>query len=127
MVVRNPYVWLLAVAAICLGISRYSISSWGVIFLQEAKGMDLVTAGSIMSLSPILGGIGSFFSGMISDKVFKSRHSLTTIVFGIVMLAGIAGVCFVPAGSLALTTACISVFGFGLGVILCFVGGAACC
>ena len=123
MVVRNPYVWLLAVAAICLGISRYSISSWGVIFLQEAKGMDLVTAGSIMSLSPILGGIGSFFSGMISDKVFKSRHSLTTIVFGIVMLAGIIGVCFVPAGSLALTTACISVFGFGLGVILCFVGG----
>ena len=105
MVVRNPYVWLLAVAAICLGISRYSISSWGVIFLQEAKGMDLVTAGSIMSLSPILGGVGSFFSGMISDKVFKSRHSLTTIVFGIVMLAGIIGVCFVPAGSLALTTA----------------------
>ena len=123
MVIRNPYVWLLAAAAICLGISRYSISSWGVIFLQEAKGMDLVTAGSIMSLSPILGGVGSFFSGMISDKIFKSRHSVTTIVFGIVMLAGIAGVCFVPPGSLALTTACISVFGFGLGVILCFVGG----
>lgn len=60
MVIKNPYVWLLAAAAICLGISRYSISSWGVIFLQEAKGFDLVTAGSIMSLSPILGGVGSF-------------------------------------------------------------------
>ena len=123
MVLRNPYVWLLTVAAICLGISRYSISSWGVIFLQEAKGLDLVTAGSIMALSPILGGVGSFFSGMISDKVFKSRHSVTTIFFGIVMLVGIVGICFVPAGSLALTTAFISIFGFGLGVILCFVGG----
>ena len=35
MVIKNPYVWLLAAAAICLGISRYSISSWGVIFLQD--------------------------------------------------------------------------------------------
>ncbi len=123
MVIKNPYVWLLAAAAICLGISRYSISSWGVIFLQEAKGLDLVTAGSIMSLSPILGGVGSFFSGIISDKIFKSHHSVTTIVFGLVMLAGIVGVCFVPEGNTMMAAACISIFGFGLGVILCFVGG----
>lgn len=123
MVIRNPYVWLLAAAAICLGISRYSISSWGVVFLQESKGFDLVTAGSLMSLSPILGGVGSFFSGIISDKVFKSHHSVTTIVFGIVMLIGIAGICLVPAGQPTLTALCIAVFGFGLGVILCFVGG----
>lgn len=123
MVIKNPYVWLLAAAAICLGISRYSISSWGVIFLQEAKGLDLVTAGSIMSLSPILGGVGSFLSGIISDKIFKSRHSVTTIVFGLVMLVGIIGVCFVPAGNTTLAAVCIAVFGFGLGVILCFVGG----
>ncbi|WP_196593533.1 MFS transporter [Pectinatus sottacetonis] len=123
MVLKNPYVWLLVAAAICLGISRYSISSWGVIFLQESKGFDLVTAGSIMSLSPILGGIGSFFSGIISDKIFQSHHSITTIVFGLIMLLGIAGVCFVPSGQPFLTAMFISIFGFGLGVILCFVGG----
>lgn len=123
MVIKNPYVWLLAAAAICLGISRYSISSWGVIFLQEAKGFDLVTAGSIMALSPILGGVGSFLSGFISDKIFKSRHSLTTIVFGIMMLVGISGICYVPAGQYYLTALFVSIFGFGLGVILCFVGG----
>ena len=33
LVVKNPYVWILALASICLGISRYSISSWGVVFL----------------------------------------------------------------------------------------------
>lgn len=123
LVLKNPYVWLLSLAAICLGISRYSISSWGVIFLQEAKGLDLVTAGSIMALSPILGGVGSFLSGFISDKIFKSHHSVTTIVFGIVMLIGIAGVCFVPAGAPTIAAAFVAIFGFGLGVILCFVGG----
>ena len=123
MVIKNPYVWILAAAAICLGISRYSISSWGVIFLQEAKGFDLVTAGSLMALSPILGGVGSFASGFISDKIFKSHHSVTTIVFGIVMLVGMLGICFAPAGNHTWVAVSIAVFGFGLGVILCFVGG----
>ena len=76
-----------------------------------------------MALSPILGGVGSFASGFISDKIFKSHHSVTTIVFGCVMLAGMLGICFVPAGNYMLTAASIAVFGFGLGVILCFVGG----
>jgi OPA family sugar phosphate sensor protein UhpC-like MFS transporter len=123
LVLRNPYVWILALASICLGISRYSISSWGVVFLQESKGLDLVTAGSIMALSPILGGVGSFLSGFISDKIFKSHHSVTTIVFGIIMLIGISGVCFSPAGAPHVTAAFVAIFGFGLGVILCFVGG----
>lgn len=123
MALKNPYVWIVALAAICLGISRYSINSWGVIFLQVDKGYDLVTAGSIMSLSPILGGIGSFFSGIISDKVFKANHSLTTIVFGLVMLAGIVGICVIPGAQPMVDAICVAVFGFGLGVILCFVGG----
>ena len=123
MVLKNPYVWLLGIAAICLGISRYSISSWGVIFLQEDKGFDLVTAGSIMSLSPVLGGIGGCLSGIISDKIFKSHHSVTTIVFGCIMFAGISGVCLVPAGEPTMAALCVAVFGFGLGGCLSFVGG----
>jgi len=122
-VIKNPYVWLIALSATCLGVARYSISSWGVIFLQEYKDYSLVTAGGIMALSPLLGGVGSFFSGIISDKVFKANHALTTIVFGVVMLAGIIGICYTPAGHPTLDALWVSVFGFGLGVILCFVGG----
>ena len=39
------------------------------------------------------------------------------------MLAGISGICFVPAGQPTLAAACVAVFGFSLGVILSFVGG----
>ena len=59
----------------------------------------------------------------ISDKIFKSRHSVTTIVFGVMMLIGLVGICYVPANSYYLTALFVSIFGFGLGVILCFVGG----
>lgn len=122
MVVKNPFIWLLAAAAICLGISRYSISSWGVIFLQESKGLSLTEAGTLMSLSPIMGGIGSVLSGIVSDKVFHSRHSITTIVFGCVMLVGISMFCFVP-NSKPLIMAAIIIYGLALGVMLTFVGG----
>lgn len=121
--IKNPYVWIVAVSAICLGIVRYSIDSWGIIFLQEQKGYSLVVAGSIIAVSPIMGGLGSFFSGIISDKVFKSRHSVTTIVFGFVMLIGIIGFCYAPAGSRTLNMIFMAIFGFGLGVNLCFIGG----
>ncbi|NMM64174.1 MFS transporter [Clostridium sp. P21] len=121
--IKNPYVWIVALSAICLGIVRYSVNSWGVVFLQEQKGYSLVAAGSIIAICPIMGGIGSFLSGIISDKVFKSRHSVTTIVFGIVMLIGIIGFCYAPAGSRMLNMIFIAIYGFGLGVNLCFIGG----
>lgn len=122
-VIKNPYIWLIALSAAFMGIARYSLSSWGVIFLQESKAYSLVTAGSIMALSPLLGGLGSFLSGYISDKIFKSNHALTTIFFGLVMLGGLVGFCSTPPGNELLDAIWISVFGFGLGVILCFVGG----
>lgn len=122
-VLKNPFIWMIALSAAFMGIARYSLSSWGVIFLQEAKSYTLIGAGGIMSLSPLMGGLGSFFSGVISDKVFKSNHALTTIFFGLVMLGGLIGFCHTAPGNEYLDMLWISVFGFGMGVILCFVGG----
>jgi MFS transporter, OPA family, sugar phosphate sensor protein UhpC len=122
-VIKNPYVWLVALSAAFMGIARYSVSSWGVIYLQEVKSYSLVAAGSVLAMSPLMGGLGSFASGFISDKVFKSNHALTTVFFGLVMLGGLVGFCLSPAGNQWLDTLFISIFGFGLGVILCFVGG----
>ncbi len=39
------------------------------------------------------------------------------------MLVGMLGICFAPAGNHTWVAVSIAVFGFGLGVILCFVGG----
>lgn len=122
-VIKNPYIWLIALSATFLGIARYSMNSWGVIFLQEAKSYELVAAGSVLAITPLMGGLGSFVSGFISDRLFKSNHALTTIVFGLMMLAGIVGFCYTPPGHQLLDTIWAAVFGFGLGVILCFIGG----
>lgn len=120
--IKNPFVWFAALSAIFMGFTRYSIASWGVIFLQEEGGYDIVVAGSTLAIVAVMGGVGSVLSGIISDRVFRSHHAVTAIVFGIVMLAGIVGIATLyESRSMCLIAA--GVYGFGLGIELSFLGG----
>ncbi|MCV5388647.1 MFS transporter, partial [Escherichia coli] len=74
-ILKQPTVWLIAAACAAMYISRYAMSSWAVLYLQEAKGYSLIDAGFAMSTYPIAGLAGAILSGIISDKVFNSnRH-----------------------------------------------------
>jgi MFS transporter, OPA family, sugar phosphate sensor protein UhpC len=122
LVIKNPYVWLIALSAMCMGIVRYAINSWGILFLQETQSISLLTAGSLLAITPIMGGLGSFFSGIISDKVFKARHAVTTSFFSALMVLFIVLFCYGPGGTLLLGVY-LAGFGFSMGVLLCFIGG----
>lgn len=122
LAVRNPYVWFAALSAIFLGITRYSVDSWGIIFLQKEGGYSVVVAGSILGVVTLAGGAGSILSGIISDRLFHSRHAVTAIVFGVVMVLGILGIVTLYDNR-ALCTAAAVVYGFGLGIELSFLGG----
>lgn len=119
---KNPFVWCVALSAIFLGVARYSIDNWGVIFLQEQCKYSVGVAGSILAISSVTGGLGSACSGIISDRIFKSHHATTSIVFGIVMLAGIIGFCTFSYNR-ALCMVFTAIYGFGLGIELSFLGG----
>ena len=47
---RTPGVWILALASAFMYISRYSLNSWGILFLQEEKGFSLESATFIISI-----------------------------------------------------------------------------
>lgn len=120
--IKNPFVWFAALSAIFMGFTRYSVASWGVIFLQEEGGYDIVVAGSTLAIIAVMGGFGSVLSGIISDKIFRSRHAITAIVFGLVMIAGLIGITTLyESRTLCLISA--GVYGFGLGIELSFLGG----
>ncbi|HJO94136.1 MAG TPA: MFS transporter [Victivallales bacterium] len=122
LVIKNPYVWLIGLSAMCLGIVRYAINSWGILFLQDTQSISLITAGSLLAITPIMGGLGSFFSGIISDKIFKSRHAVTTSFFSVLMVIFIILFCFAP-GNTVILGLYLAGFGFSMGVLLCFIGG----
>jgi OPA family sugar phosphate sensor protein UhpC-like MFS transporter len=82
-VIKNPGVWILALASAFMYMSRYAINEWGTIFLQEAKGYDLAGAAAIIGVNPIFGIIGTVVSGWLSDVLFKGDRKYPAFVAGI--------------------------------------------
>jgi OPA family sugar phosphate sensor protein UhpC-like MFS transporter len=37
-ILKNPYIWLLALSSAFMYISRYAIESWGIFYAQAQKG-----------------------------------------------------------------------------------------
>ncbi len=121
-VLRSPIVWVIGAACASMYVSRYAINSWGLLFLQEAKGYSLVDAGFAMGAYPIMGLVGAVLSGIISDKLFRSDRHRPTFVFGLCNLGGMALLFFGPE-SRAIDALALGIFGFGIGGLVVFLGG----
>ena len=122
MVLRNPLVWILALASAFLYISRYAINGWGVLFLQEAKGYTLANATQIISLNALLGVIGTIFSGWISDKLFRGNRNSPAFLFGVLNTLSLC--LFLYSGdSFIINGLSMVLFGTAIGVLICFLGG----
>lgn len=121
-VLKNPSVWILAMASACMYISRYAVNSWGVLFLQEEKGFSLSQATQIISINALLGIIGTVFSGWFSDKLFKGKRNFPALIFGV--LNTISLVLFIYGGnSVFMNVLSMILFGIAIGVLICFLGG----
>ncbi len=122
MVLRTPAVWVLAAASAFMYISRYAVNSWGVLFLQEAKGYSLTAATQIISINALLGVIGTVFSGWFSDRLFKGDRGTPALIFGV--LNTVALILFIYGGnSLWVNILSMLLFGTAIGVLICFLGG----
>ncbi len=121
-VLLTPAVWILAAASAFMYISRYAINSWGVLFLQEAKGYSEVEAISTVSINALLGIFGTVLSGWFSDKLFKGDRRYPALIFG--MLNSVALGLFIYGGNaLWVNILAMVLFGVAIGVLICFLGG----
>ena len=121
-VIKNPGVWILALASAFMYMSRYAINEWGTIFLQEAKGYDLAGAATIIGINPIFGIIGTVVSGWLSDAVFKGDRKYPAFVAGI--LEAISLALFLFGGpSKWVNVLAMVLFGVAIGVLISFLGG----
>lgn len=121
-VIKNPGVWILALASAFMYMSRYAINEWGVIFLQEAKGYELKEAAAVIGINPIFGIIGTVVSGWLSDFVFRGDRKYPAFVAGV--LEAISLALFLFGGSAMWVNALAMVlFGVAIGVLISFLGG----
>lgn len=121
-VLRNPYVWILALSSAFMYISRYAINGWGVLFLQEVKGFSLITATQIISINALLGIFGTVLSGWFSDKLFKGKRNAPALIFGILNTVSLCLFIF-SGNNLWINMLSMVLFGTAIGVLICFLGG----
>jgi OPA family sugar phosphate sensor protein UhpC-like MFS transporter len=122
-VLRRPAVWILALASGLVYVTRYGINSWGVLYLQEARGFSLLEAGSILSLNTLAGVLGALSYGFLSDTLFRGRRAPANLLFAGVELLGLGLIFFLPGHSTLLLTLGFFVFGFGLTGLVTSLGG----
>jgi len=122
-VLKNPYIWILALASSFMYVSRYAVNSWGVFFLETGKGYSTVEASSVVSVSPVCGILGTVSSGFISDKFFKGSRNIPALLFGVLNAVSISLFLLVPAGNLWVDIFSMVLFGLSIGVLVCFLGG----
>ena len=122
LALRTPAVWILALASAFMYISRYSLNSWGILFLQEHKGFELADATFIISINALLGIVGTVLAGWMSDVLFKGDRKMPAFVSGIML--SVAYALFVYGGNeYWVNIASMVLFGIAIGVLIAFLGG----
>lgn len=122
-VLKNPYIWILALSSALMYVSRYAIESWGIYYLEAQKGYTTFEASSIVSVNAISSIIGTMIAGIVSDKFFKGSRNIPVLVAGILNITAISLFLFYPDGHVWIDTISMLLFGFAMGILITFVGG----
>ena len=81
MVFANPLIWILAVSNFCIYVVRFTILDWGTTFLTQYKSLEISTAGTIVAVSELVGGIaGMMLAGWFTDRFMHSRAHRTCLI-----------------------------------------------
>jgi OPA family sugar phosphate sensor protein UhpC-like MFS transporter len=120
---KNPVIWILALSSSLIYVARYSINSWGIFFLQTHKGYTAVEASSIISVSSVSAIVGTFLSGLISDKFFNGRRNVPVLIFGIMNAISLFIFLFNPAHQPWIDIVSMIFFGLSIGIQVCFLAG----
>ena len=122
LALKTPAVWILALASAFMYISRYSLNSWGVLYMQETKGYSLMEASTIISINAWLGIIGTVVAGWMSDVLFKGDRKMPAFVSGILLSLSYA--LFIYGGDAYwVSVVSMALFGIAIGVLIAFLGG----
>ncbi len=122
-ILKLPAIWVLALASASIYVTRYAINSWGVLYLQEAKGYSLMQAGGVISVNTIAGILGALAFGFASDKLFNARRPPTNVIFAFMEIIGLLMVFFGPSNNLTFMTVSFFIYGFGLTGLVTSLGG----
>ena len=108
----NPRIWAVAIAFFCLDIIRYGFFYWAPVFLIEAQGAAITSAGLKVAVLPLAGSAGAIVTGWATGKFFQNRRApviaiclFTLAIFSYLFYAA-------PPGAWIWGLICLAVIGF---------------
>ncbi|MCB1082614.1 MAG: MFS transporter, partial [Chlamydiia bacterium] len=113
-VLKNKYIWILAISFFFVYVIRTAINDWMQLYLIEEKGYTLIVAASCVFWFEIGGIFGSLAAGSLSDTVFNGRRGPVNILFTL----GIIGTLFSMWGISSLNLILISTLMFFFGFFI---------
>ena len=122
-VLKMPMIWVLALSSAFMYIARYAVNSWGIFYFEAEKGYSVVQASSLIAVSSVCGIVGTVFSGLISDKLFKGDRNRPAVIASALNLLSLLLFLFVPKGFYWIDVAAMVLFGLSIGILICFLGG----
>jgi MFS transporter, OPA family, sugar phosphate sensor protein UhpC len=111
-VLRNKYIWILAISYFFVYIIRQSINDFGALFLMKSKGYSITAASGSVFWFEAGGIFGSLVAGWSSDKIFKGRRGPINVLFSLAVIFAIIGLYISPAGMIALDYTLMFTIGF---------------
>lgn len=121
-ILKRPEMWILALSSAAMYVTRYGINSWGLLWLQEARGYSAVAAGGMLGLDTAAGVVGCIVFGFVSDRFFNARRPPVNLIYGLIELLGLAVIFWGPNTPWSLGLGFI-LFGFGINGLIVSIGG----
>jgi OPA family glycerol-3-phosphate transporter-like MFS transporter len=110
-VLRNKFVWLLAIANFFAYITRYSMLDWGPTYLREVKGATLKHGGGALAAIEFAGIPSTILLGWVSDRLGGRRGMVAAL--GMLPIIGAFGaIVATPPGYLWFDFLMLATIGF---------------
>ena len=121
-ILKIPAIWVLCLSAATIYVTRYAINSWGILYLQEDRGLSLPMAGTVLMVSTVAGIAGAVAYGFISDKWFDARRPPANLLFAALEIGGLL-LFFYGPNTMPVMIAGMVLFGMGLTGLVTALGG----
>ncbi len=110
--VTNPRIWAVSAAFMCLDIIRYGFFYWAPVYLIEAQGAAITTAGLKLTVLPLAGSAGAIVTGWATGRFFQNRRA-PVIAICLFVLAFFSWLFYTaPPGAWLWSLICLAVIGF---------------
>lgn len=85
----NKKIWFIGCANMCVYIVRMGVIFWAPLFLKEYKHMSLSEAGFQVAAYEMIGLLGGYCAGFLSDKLFKGQRGIVGALFMLSLAANL--------------------------------------